>query len=57
VVVVVGVTTCDPLSATAVPLISALTALVEVQVRVELPPAVMDVGFALIPAVGVCAVA
>jgi hypothetical protein len=52
VVVDVGETTCDPLTATAAPFRVALTALVEVHVRVELPPDAMVVGFALIPAVG-----
>lgn len=50
-VVVVGDTVCDPLTATAAPLRVALTALVVVQVRVELPPEVIDVGLALIVAV------
>jgi len=52
VVVDVGETVCDPLTATAAPFKVALTALVDVQVRVELPPAVIKVGFALSPAVG-----
>jgi hypothetical protein len=52
VLVDVGETTCDPLTATVVPFRVALTALVEVHVRVELPPDAMEVGFALIPAVG-----
>jgi hypothetical protein len=51
VVVVVGDTVCDPLTATAVPFNLALTALVVVQVRVELPPDAMEVGLALIVAV------
>jgi hypothetical protein len=51
VVVVVGDTVCDPLTATAVPLSVALTALVVVQVRVELPPEAIEVGLALIVAV------
>jgi len=52
VVVVVGDTVIDPLTATDAPFSVALTALVDVHVRVELPPDVTDVGFALIPAVG-----
>jgi hypothetical protein len=51
-VVVDGETDCEPLSGTAVPFKSALTAFVDVHVRVELLPAVIDVGFAKIPAVG-----
>ena len=51
-VVAVGETTCDPLNATAVPLISALVALVVFHVKVELLPTAMDVGFALMEAVG-----
>jgi hypothetical protein len=51
VVVVVGDTVCDPLTATGVPLRVALTALAVVQVRVELLPAVIEVGLALILAV------
>jgi uncharacterized protein (UPF0212 family) len=49
---VVGETTCDPFTGTVVPFKSALTALLVIQVSVELLPATMDVGFALIPAVG-----
>jgi uncharacterized protein (UPF0212 family) len=52
VVVDVGETVCDPLTATDAPFRVALTALVEVHVKVELPPETMDTGFALIPAVG-----
>ena len=52
VVVAVGETTCDPLTATAAPFKVALTALVDVQVSVELPPGAIEVGFALMPAVG-----
>jgi hypothetical protein len=65
VVVDVGETVCDPLTATAAPFKVALAAFVDVQVSVELPPAVMEVGLAVMPAVGaagatvtvVCAVA
>jgi hypothetical protein len=52
VVDVVGETVCDPFSATVAPFRSALTALVVVQVKVELLPAAMVVGDATIPAVG-----
>ena len=52
VVVAVGETVCDPLTATAAPFRVALTALVDVQVSVELPPEAIEVGFALIAAVG-----
>jgi hypothetical protein len=52
VVVAVGETVCDPLTATAAPFKVALTALVDVQVSVELLPEVIVVGFALIAAVG-----
>jgi hypothetical protein len=52
VVVDVGETLCDPLTATEAPFSVALTALVDVQVRVELPPEAIEVGLALIPAVG-----
>lgn len=52
VVVAVGETDCDPLTATAVPFSVALTALVDVQVSVELPPDAIEVGLALMPAVG-----
>jgi hypothetical protein len=48
----VGETTCDPFNATVVPFRSALTALVVVQVRVELPPTAIVVGLPVIPAVG-----
>ena len=47
-----GETVCDPFTVTAAPFKVALTALVDVQVRVELPPAAIEVGLALIPAVG-----
>ena len=56
VVVAVGETLCDPLTATVAPFRVALTALVDVQVRVELPPEAIEVGFAPIPAVGPAAV-
>ena len=52
VVVAVGETVCDPLTGTAAPFRVALVALVDVQVRVELPPDAIDVGLALIAAVG-----
>ena len=47
-----GETTCDPLTATAAPLRVALVALVEDQVRVELAPDVIEVGLAVMEAVG-----
>jgi hypothetical protein len=53
VVVAVGETVCDPLTVTDAPFRVALTALVNVQISVELPPGAIAVGFALIPAVGV----
>jgi hypothetical protein len=49
---VVGDTVCDPLRATEVPFSLALTALLDVQVSVELPPDEMEVGLALMLAVG-----
>jgi hypothetical protein len=52
VVEIVGETVCDPFNAMVVPFRSALTALVVVHVSVELPPAAIKVGLALIPAVG-----
>jgi hypothetical protein len=52
VVVAVGETVCDPLTGTDAPFRVALTALVDVQVSVELPPEAIELGFALIPAVG-----
>ena len=52
VVVAVGETVCEPLTGTAAPFRVALVAFVDVQVRVELPPDWMEVGFGLIPAVG-----
>lgn len=52
VVVAVGETDCDPLTATDAPFRVALAALADVQVSVELPPDVIEVGLALIPAVG-----
>ena len=52
VVVVVGETDVDPFTATAAPFSVALTALVDVHVSVELPPDVIELGFAVIPAVG-----
>ena len=51
VVVDVGETVCDPFTATGAPLRVALVALVVVQVRVELAPDAIEVGFALIAAV------
>ena len=50
-VVEVGDTVCDPLTATGAPLRVALAALVVAQVRVELPPEAIEVGFALMVAV------
>lgn len=50
-VVEVGETICDPLTATDAPFRVALTALADVQVRVELPPEEMELGLALIAAV------
>jgi hypothetical protein len=52
VVVAVGETICDPLTATAAPFRVALTAFVDVQVSVELAPGAIEVGFAQSPAVG-----
>lgn len=52
VVVEVGETVCDPLTGTDAPFRVALTAFVDVQVRVELPPEEMDAGLEVIPAVG-----
>jgi hypothetical protein len=52
VVVAEGVTVCDPLTATGAPFSVALAAFVDVQARVELPPAEMEVGLAVMPAVG-----
>ena len=52
VVVAVGETVCDPLTGTVAPFRVALTAFVDVHVRVELPPDAIDAGFAVIPAVG-----
>jgi len=52
VVVAAGETTCDPLTGTELPFNKALVALVEDQVRVELPPGAIVVGFAEIEAVG-----
>jgi hypothetical protein len=52
VVVAVGETVCDPLTGTDAPFKVALAALVDVQVSVELLPEVIEVGFALMPAVG-----
>jgi hypothetical protein len=52
VVVAVGETVCDPLTGTDVPFKVALTALVDVQVSVELLPGAIEVGFAVMPAVG-----
>jgi hypothetical protein len=56
VVVAVGETLCDPLTATVAPFRVAFTALVDVHVRVELAPGAIEVGFALSPAVGAPAV-
>ena len=47
-----GETVWVPLMATVAPFKVALTALVDVQVSVELPPDAMEVGLALIAAVG-----
>ena len=47
-----GETVCDPLMATEAPFRVALVAFVDVHVRVELPPDAIDVGLAVIPAVG-----
>jgi hypothetical protein len=52
VVFAVGDTVCDPLTGTVAPFRVALVALVDVQVRVELPPDAIVVGFAAMPAVG-----
>jgi hypothetical protein len=52
VVVAVGETDFDPLTATDAPFRVALAALVDVQVSVELPPAAIEVGLAPIAAVG-----
>ena len=48
----VGDTVCDPLTGTDAPFRVALTALVDVQVSVELPPGAIAVGLAVIAAVG-----
>jgi hypothetical protein len=53
VVVEVGDTVCDPLTATDVPFSFALAAFVEDHVRVELLPGATVAGFALMLAVGV----
>ena len=47
-----GETACEPLSATDAPFRVALVAFVEDQVSVELPPEEIDVGFAVMDAVG-----
>jgi hypothetical protein len=52
VVVDVGDTVCDPFTATELPFSFALTALLDDQVRVELPPDAIEVGLALRLAVG-----
>ena len=52
VVVDVGDTVCDPLTGTDAPFRVALTALVDVHVSVELPPGAIEVGLAVIAAVG-----
>jgi hypothetical protein len=49
----VGDTVCDPFKGTVVPFRSALTAFCVVQVNVELPPAAIEVGLAVMPAAGV----
>jgi hypothetical protein len=51
-VVTVGETTIDPDRATGVPFSFALTQLMVFQVSVELPPAEIVLGVALIPAAG-----
>lgn len=51
-VVDVGETVCDPFTATDAPFNVALVAFVELQVSVELPPAVIEVGLAAMFAVG-----
>jgi hypothetical protein len=52
VVVAVGETDSDPLTGTESPFKVALVALVDDQVRVELPPAAIVVGLAVMEAVG-----
>jgi hypothetical protein len=52
VVVEVGDTVCDPLTATEAPFKVALVAFVELQVSVELPPVVIVAGLAAMLAVG-----
>jgi hypothetical protein len=52
VVVAAGETVWVPLMATGAPFKVALAAFVDVQVRVALPPVRMEVGLAVIPAVG-----
>jgi hypothetical protein len=52
VVVEVGETTCDPLTATAAPFRVALTAFADDQVSFELPPDVIEVGLAMREAAG-----
>ena len=52
VVVAVGETVWVPLTATGAPFKVALAALVDVHARVALPPVGMEVGLAVIPAVG-----
>lgn len=47
-----GDTDCDPLNGTVVPFRSAVVAFWVVQFRVELPPAAIRVGLAVIPAAG-----
>jgi hypothetical protein len=49
---VVGETTREPLNGTVSPFRSALTSLLVVHVNVELLPTAMDVGLAVIEAVG-----
>ena len=52
VVVALGETVWVPLTATATPFKVALTAFVDAQVRVALPPVGIDAGSTVIPAVG-----
>lgn len=47
-----GETVCDPLTGTAAPFKVALAAFVDVQVSVELLPEGIELGLAVIPAVG-----
>jgi hypothetical protein len=52
VVVAAGETTCDPCTATEAPFSVALVAFFDDQVSVELPPNTIEVGLAVILAVG-----